>query len=767
MIYQWHMESNQINHLRGGAALFGYPFPAAGISRDDWIELIHPEDQAKVQERIAAALERGDESYQIEYRLRRHNGDYPAVCEAGWITRDEMGQAQRVLCRVTEGAVRQREEEWIVRRGRKFKVLAKQSPEIISRLDRELRHVYFNSAIERILGLRARDYLGKKASECGLPLGAPWIYEEKLLSAFLSGEEERFEFSFSTGDQTSHYETLLIPELDEQGAVESLLSVTCDITARKQVEEKWRDSDERLHQILEATEVGAWQWDLLTGGFTWYGKTADLLGVQPKDIAGTYEASLKIAHPDDRGAIKHAVKRSIETGAEFRVEFRVIRPQGGARWLLAKGQVYTNAQGAPERMMGIIYDITPRKQVEEARQELLAQEQAARAEAEAAAQAKDEFLAVISHELRTPLSAMLGWAEVLRSRQPGDSVYERALQTIERNAERQSQLIEDLLDTTRILSGKLRIEAQPLYLDALLEESLDVVRPAAEAKEIEMSAAFDTGANLIMGDANRLQQVFWNLLSNAIKFTEPGGRVEVRLERENAEAKIIVRDTGKGITPDFLPHVFDLFRQADSSSARRQGGLGLGLALARRLVEMHGGTIRVNSSGEGQGATFTINLPARSGNRTTTEMKAVEIKKTLNASGKPSLDGLRILVVDDEADARDLLAIRLQQYGADVITAASVEAALELLTQLGPRPDLIVSDIAMPGEDGYSLMRRVRALELEQGGRIPAIALTAYSRTKDRVQALAAGFQLHVPKPVNAAELAHAIASIAGRFSPG
>ncbi|MGH9834659.1 MAG: response regulator, partial [Blastocatellia bacterium] len=199
----------------------------------------------------------------------------------------------------------------------------------------------------------------------------------------------------------------------------------------------------------------------------------------------------------------------------------------------------------------------------------------------------------------------------------------------------------------------------------------------------------------------------------------------------------------------------------------RQGGLGLGLALARRLVEMHGGTIRADSSGEGQGATFTITLPARSGNRTTTEMQAVEIRKTLNASSKPSLDGLRILVVDDEADARDLLAIRLQQYGADVITAASVEAALELLTQLGPRPDLIVSDIAMPGEDGYSLMRRVRALELEQGGRIPAIALTAYSRTKDRVQALAAGFQLHVPKPVNAAELAHAIASIVGRFSPG
>jgi signal transduction histidine kinase/ActR/RegA family two-component response regulator len=459
------------------------------------------------------------------------------------------------------------------------------------------------------------------------------------------------------------------------------------------------------------------------------------------------------------------VKRSVETGAEFRVEFRVIRPQDGERWLLAKGQVYKNAEGAPERMMGITYDITPRKQVEEARQELLAQEQAARVEAEATARAKDEFLAVISHELRTPLSAMLGWAEVLRSRQPGDSVYERALATIERNAERQSQLIEDLLDTTRILSGKLRIEVQPLYLDVLLEESLDVVRPTAEARDIELSAALDTAPDLIMGDANRLQQVFWNLLSNAIKFTEPGGRVEVRLERDGGEVRVIVRDTGKGITSDFLPHVFDLFRQADSSSARRQGGLGLGLALARRLVEMHGGTIRADSPGEGMGATFTISLPARPGNRTTSEMKTLEIKNTLRSGGRPNLSGLRILVVDDEADARDLLAIRLQQYGADVVTAASVDAALEILSQEATRPDLIVSDIAMPGEDGYSLMRRVRALNSEQGGRIPAIAVTAYSRTKDRVQALAAGFQMHVPKPVNASELAHAITSIIGRFN--
>jgi len=640
VIYQWLLESNQIEQVCGNAFRPDYAPSAKVFSRDDWIELIHPEDREKVSGRISAALEKGSEGYQIEYRLRHQHGESPTIRETGWITRDEEGWARRVLCRITESNGRRREEE-----------------------------------------------------------------------------ERRYE------------------------------------------------DDGRLHQILDAAEVGAWQWDIATGGFIWYGKTIELLGVEPEEFAGTYEAFLKTAHPDDRAAIDLAVKRSVETGTEFRVEFRVIRRQDDVRWLLAKGQVQINARSGPERMMGIIYDISSRKQVEEARQELLASEQAGRAEAEANARAKDEFLGVISHELRTPLSAMLGWAEVLRSRQPGDPVYERALQTIERNAERQSQLIEDLLDTTRILSGKLRIEAKPLYLDALLEESLDVVRPTAEAKEIKLLASFNPPSSLILGDANRLQQVFWNLLSNAIKFTEPGGRVEARLERDEAAVRIVVSDTGKGIAPDFLPHVFDLFRQADSSSARRQGGLGLGLALARRLVEMHGGTIRADSPGEEQGATFTITLPARSGNRTTAEMKAVEIKKALGVNDKPNLDGLRVLVVDDEADARDLLVIRLQQYGAEVIAAASVDAAMEALSQPESRPDAIVSDIAMPGEDGYSLIRRVRALDIEEVNRIPAIALTAYSRTKDRTQALSAGFQMHVPKPVNAAELAHAIASVIGRFN--
>ncbi len=454
----------------------------------------------------------------------------------------------------------------------------------------------------------------------------------------------------------------------------------------------------------------------------------------------------------------------MDTGAEFRVEFRIAAsPHKEVTWLLAKGQPYKDPSRASERLLGILYDITPRKQIEVARQQMLEREQAARVEAEAASHARDEFLAIISHELRTPLSAVLGWAQLLRTRSPGDGVYERAMDTIERNAKRQNQLIEDLLDTSRIISGKLRIDVQPLYVMPLIEEAMEVARPAATARAISLELHFDSPLNVIMGDQNRLQQVLWNLLSNAIKFTPPGGRVEVFVSEEGSDVKIVVKDTGKGVSPKFLPYVFDPFRQEDSSSARRQGGLGLGLALAKRLVEMHGGTIEAESEGEGHGAAFTVRLPAQTAGRTTTKMNLGEMQRAIEAVNMPNLGGAVILVVDDDADVRDLLAIRLEQYGGSVEKAESVDAALALIGNEETRPDLIVSDIAMPVEDGFGLIERLRGLPVESGGRIPAIALTAYSRVKDRLEALAAGFQMHLAKPVDASELAVAIARILER----
>ena len=387
-------------------------------------------------------------------------------------------------------------------------------------------------------------------------------------------------------------------------------------------------------------------------------------------------------------------------------------------------------------------------------------------EVQEASRLKDEFLTVVSHELRTPLNSMLGWTQVLRQQGTDASSQAHALEIIERSARAQQQLVEDLLDTARITSGKLRIEMQPVDLVTIAEMALDTVRPAAAAREIELLMPVADNIPPVTGDAARLQQVIWNLLSNAIKFTPEGGRVEVRLEQQDNAVRLTVSDTGRGINPEFLPFVFDRFRQADSSSSRRKGGLGLGLALVRHLVEMHGGTVVADSRGEGQGTSFTISLPLRPQRKPLSAVSITQMQA--RESGRfqrvPSLRDLHILVVDDEEEARQLMQVILTRCGARVSVAASAAAALSVLFESpeDERPDVLVSDIGMPEVDGYALIRQVRARE-SAGQRIPAVALTAYVRVEDRLRALEAGFQMHVPKPVEPEELIMVIASIAGR----
>ena len=400
--------------------------------------------------------------------------------------------------------------------------------------------------------------------------------------------------------------------------------------------------------------------------------------------------------------------------------------------------------------------------------ELLMREQIIRAEAEGANRAKDEFLSILSHELRTPLNAILGWSAMLRQRTLSEDKVLRALETIERNAKSQAQLIEDILDISRIITGKLRLQVRPVNLVPVIESAIDSVRLAAEAKSIRLQSVLDSEAGLLLGDANRLQQVVWNLLSNALKFTPKDGRVEIRLQRVNSHAEITVSDTGLGISSDFLPFVFDRFRQHDSTTTRSYGGLGLGLAIVRQLVELHGGTVTVVSPGIGQGTTFTVTLPAMIIPQPPSDQEPlnsiVETKPRVEAS--PSLEGLQILVVDDEADALELLSTILQNNGAEVIAVASVKQALTIIETATDRsPDVLVSDIGMPDEDGYSLIRKLRELEAQRGGKLPAITLTAYAGSDDRQQALLAGFQMHLTKPVDAAELVAVVASLTGRTS--
>ncbi|MBD2073537.1 response regulator [Phormidium sp. FACHB-592] len=487
-----------------------------------------------------------------------------------------------------------------------------------------------------------------------------------------------------------------------------------------------------------------------------------------------------VIHPDDRASNIEAWTQAVEKGVSYDIEQRLRRADGSYRWHLTRALPMLDEQSQVIRWFGTCTDITDRKQAETAREQLLQQEKAAREAAEQANRLKDEFLAVLSHELRSPLNPILGWAKLLSSGRLDAVRTREAINTIERNAQLQSQLIEDLLDISRIMQGKLTLKATPVSLPFVVSTAIETVRLAAEAKAIQIKTSFELTVNQIYGDAGRLQQVVWNLLSNAVKFTPPGGRVEVRLEeirhgesktqkRENPShsplltpyaptyARITVTDTGKGISPKFLPYVFEHFRQEDGAITRKFGGLGLGMAIARQIVELHGGKIWVESLGEDQGTTFIVELPLLS-DEGARKWGSEETQHSGTSSSHYPLSGLRVLVVDDDLDSRAFVTFVVEQAGAEV---TAVGSAIEALQALQTTPfDLLLSDIGMPEMDGYALMQQIRAMLSEQGKDIVAIALTAYAGEFNQEKALSAGFQHHVSKPVEPERLIRAIVTL-------
>jgi PAS domain S-box-containing protein len=508
-----------------------------------------------------------------------------------------------------------------------------------------------------------------------------------------------------------------------------------------------RDSERQLRTLVNAVPLLAWMAEA-DGHIFWYNQRwYEYTGTSPADMMGWGWQS--VHDPSVLPRVLEGWRASIATGSPFEMEFPLKSAGGEFRSFLTRVTPLRDEAGHVVRWFGTNTDV----------EEL----HAALRHAEEANRVKDEFLATVSHELRTPLTAILGWAHMLRSGQfAGDT--SKALETIERNARAQAQLIDDLLDVSRIITGKLRMDVQPIDPNSFIDDSVEAIRPAAEAKGVRVQKIMDTGATTVVGDPVRLQQVVWNLLSNAVKFTPKGGRVQVRLERVDSHVEISVADTGAGIEPEFLPYVFERFRQADGRTTRQHGGLGLGLAIVRHLVELHGGTVRAESAGANQGSTFRVILPVppvhlRVGSDVRVPPAARDALPSYDSLER--LDGLKVLVVDDEADARELLTVGVGQRGAEVRAAGSVREALAAIKE--DAPDLIISDIGMPGEDGYELIRRVRALPADDGGAVPAIALTAYARTEDRLQALRAGYQMHVTKPVEMAELLAVAASLVRR----
>jgi PAS domain S-box-containing protein len=583
------------------------------------------------------------------------------------------------------------------------------------------------------------------------------LIAERIQEVFVEGEATaEAELVAKDGRRTPYFFTGRRIALNQNRC---LIGMGIDITWRKRAEENVKESERRFRQLAENINEVFWMSDpevqqILYVGPAYeeiWGRTCQSLYEQPKSF-------LDAVHPEDRERLAVKLAWQME-GKPTDEEYRIIRPDGSVRWIRDRAFPIKNEAGRVVRVTGVAEDITERKRIEEERAELLGREQAARARAEEASRLKDEFLATVSHELRTPLNAILGWAIMLRGGKLSAAAAERAIETIERNAKSQAQIIEDILDVSRIITGRLRLNVHAVELAPMVEMAIETVRPAAEAKGMQLQSFLDTAVGPISGDPDRLQQIVWNLLSNAVKFTPRGGRVQVRLERINSHVEIIVSDTGQGISREFLPHVFDRFRQADSSSTRAHGGLGLGLAIVRHLVELHGGSVRAESPGEGQGATFIVRLPVALIHQARGPLKSAA-KEEPSLKSTPDLRGLSVLLVDDEVDTRELLTAMLEQYGAEVKSAASAAQALDMLEEW--RPSVLVADIGMPDEDGYDFIKKVRA----RGIQIPAIALTAYARSEDRLRALAASYQMHVSKPVEPVELAVVVASLPGR-SPG
>lgn len=739
-----------------------------------WLNAVHPDDRHISEQTFLNAIQHQD-AFRLEYRLRRQDGRYCWAIDAAspWFSKE--GKFQGYIGSVIDISDRKEFEEALRLSEERYRTLFETMTEgfcVIEMLFDEhniaidYRFLEINPAFEQQAGLR--DAVGKTAGELLPNLEPLWF--EIYGKVALTGEPARFETrsdaldrwfevsAFRIGPSGSQRVAILFRDISERARLEA---------ERRQAEQEQQESKTRFRTLADNISQFAWMADE-NGHIFWYNQRwFEYTGTTLEDMQGWGWQS--VHHPDHVGRVVQKIRRCFETGEVWEDTFPLRRRDGQFRWFLSRAIPVCNEQGEVLRWFGTNTDIHDQKELEIERDRLLRQEQMARESAEHANRIKDEFLAVLSHELRSPLNPILGWTKLLQTRKLSEARTIEALATIERNAKVQTQLIDDLLDVAKILRGKLSLNTTSVNLSSVVEAAIETVRTTALAKSITLRAELPN-VGQVSGDPARLQQIVWNLVSNAIKFTPSGGQVTVQLaqvmphpalsvETPNSasswssvpHAKITVTDTGKGINPEFLPHIFESFRQEDASITRKYGGLGLGLAIVRQLVEAHGGTICVDSPGEGLGATFTVQLPLLD--------SAPAISQTeIEPPHDLDLTGIRILAVDDDSDARDLLTALLTQYGAEVLTVSS---AIDVLSHLKAfQPDVLVSDIGMPDVDGYALIQRIRALSPDHGGLTPAIALTAYAREDDHQKAIASGFQQHVAKPLEPEQLVQAVLTL-------
>jgi PAS domain S-box-containing protein len=750
-VIEWDHEFRVLRWSPAAQKLFGWKAEEVlGKRFSDW-EFVVPEDQDAVNQ-VGQRQNLGKEHRGIS--RNRNYTKLGSILHCEWYNSalyNESGKLVSVLSLVLDVTVARRIEEALRKSEAQYRLLFESNPEPMWVYDlATLRFLAVNDAAVRHYGYSRAEFLDMTLKDIR-PAEDVRLLED-YLAANSSEIDNAGEWRHRKKDGTPINVEITAHKLNFAGRPAEFVLVQ-DITERKKAETALRISEDRYRDLVENSHELICTHDLEGRVLSVNPWAARVLGYPRESLIGT----------------------NIRDGLlpEYRKQFddylRIVTTEGSARGVMkvrtATGEIrlweYYNTlrtEGVEKPIVrGMAHDVTERR-------EALKREQEARVEAEAANRVKDEFLSTLSHELRTPLTAIMGWADLLLHNEVEPERRKQALETIFRNANSQCQLINDLLEVSRIITGKLRLDFVACELHSVIEAAAESIRPAAEAKGVRLQLAFEPDVGPVFGDRERLQQVVWNLLSNGVKFTRAGGLVQVTLRRINSHLEIVVSDTGIGIKPDFLPHVFDRFRQADGSTTRTYGGLGLGLAIVRHLVELHGGTTYADSAGEEQGAKFSVRLPVMVAYQPEldAQFKQSAVAVVDSPNKQPlSLAGLRVLVVDDEFDARVLLTTIVERCGAQVVAVSSASEGLESIETW--RPDVLIADIGMPIEDGYGLIRKVRALPEERGGHTPALALTAYARTEDRVRALSEGYQVHLAKPVDRFELAAVLASLGRR----